>query len=95
LPFFLHLEQRGAYFLIAVKHSGRKGSQVIKDRLTCGHNTPRQANKRERKSGRYLTWTLRRMPAPAWVMENWPGSATMLAVRCKGIREGKPVDETR
>ena len=62
MPFFLHLEQRGAYFLIAVKHSGRKGSQVIKDRLTCGHNTPRQANKRERKSGRYLTWTLRRMP---------------------------------
>jgi len=28
-------------------------------------------------------------------MENWPGSATILAVRCKGIREGKPVDETR
>jgi hypothetical protein len=52
---------------------------VIKDRLTYGHNT----------------WTLRGMPAPAWVMENWPGSATMLAVRCKEIREGKPVDETR
>ena len=32
------------------------------------------------------------MPSPAWVMENWPGSATILAVRCKGIREGKPVD---
>jgi hypothetical protein len=35
------------------------------------------------------------MPDPAWVMENWPGRATMLALRCKGIREGKPVDETR
>jgi hypothetical protein len=35
------------------------------------------------------------MPAPEWVVENWPGSATILAVRCKGIREGKPVDETR
>ena len=32
------------------------------------------------------------MPSPAWVMENWPGSATILAVRCKGIREGKSVD---
>ena len=45
--------------------------------------------------GRDITWTLRSMPASAWVMENWPSSATMLAVRCKGIREGKPVDETR
>ena len=26
---------------------------------------------------------------------NWPGSATILAVRCKGRRDGKPVDETR
>jgi len=35
------------------------------------------------------------MPAPAWVVENWPGSATILKVRCKGTRDGKPVDETR
>lgn len=35
------------------------------------------------------------MPVPAWVMEYWPCRATMLVVRCKGIREGKPVDETR
>ena len=35
------------------------------------------------------------MSAPEWVVENWPGSATILAVRCKGVREGKPVDETR
>ena len=68
---------------------------MIKYRLTYGRNAPWQANKRECKRGRDITWTLRSMPAPAWVMENWPSSATMLAVRCKGIREGKPVDETR
>ena len=57
--------------------------------------TPFQTSKRERKRGRDLTWTLRGMPAPRWVVENWPGSVTILAVRCKGTREGKPVDETR
>jgi hypothetical protein len=31
----------------------------------------------------------------AWVAENWPGSATILAVRSKGVRVGKPVDEIR
>jgi hypothetical protein len=41
------------------------------------------------------TWTMSDIPAPAWVMENWPGRATMLAVCCKGILEGKPVDDTR
>ena len=35
------------------------------------------------------------MPAPEWVAENWPGSATILAVRCKGRRDGKQIDETR
>jgi len=35
------------------------------------------------------------MPEPPWVAENWPGSATILAVRCKGVRVGKPVDEIR
>ncbi|MFM7641208.1 MAG: ISAs1 family transposase [Cyanobium sp.] len=81
--------------MIAVKHSRRKGFQVIKDRLTYGRKAPWQASNRERKRGRDLTWTLRGMPAPEWVMENWPGSATILAVRCKGTRDGKPVDETR
>jgi hypothetical protein len=28
-------------------------------------------------------------------MENWPGSATILAVHCKGRRDGKQIDETR
>ena len=35
------------------------------------------------------------MPAPEWVMEQWPGSATIIAVRSHGMREGKPTDETR
>mgnify|MGYP006285787933 FL=1 len=35
------------------------------------------------------------MPAPEWVVEHWPGSATIIAVRSHGIREGKPQDETR
>jgi hypothetical protein len=68
---------------------------VIRDRLTYGRQTPFQASKRERKRGRDLTWSLRGMPAPEWVVENWPGSATILAVLCKGIREGEPIDETR
>lgn len=28
-------------------------------------------------------------------MEQWPGSATIIAVRNHGIRDGKPTDETR
>ena len=68
---------------------------MIRDRLTYGRKAPWQASKRERKRGRVLTWTLRGMPAPAWVMEKWPGRATILEVRCKGTRDGKPVDETR
>jgi predicted transposase YbfD/YdcC len=35
------------------------------------------------------------MPAPEWVMEQWPGSATIIAVRTHGTREGKAQDETR
>ena len=35
------------------------------------------------------------MPAPEWVVENWPGSATVIAVSSKGSRAGKPTDETR
>ena len=67
---------------------------MIADRLTYGRQAPFQASTRERKRGRELTWSLRGMPAPPWVVENWPSSATILSVRCKGIREGKPVDET-
>ncbi len=35
------------------------------------------------------------MPVPDWVMEQWPGSATIIAVRSEGVRDGRPVDETR
>ncbi len=34
------------------------------------------------------------MPPPEWVVEQWPGSATIIAVRSHGIRDGKPTDET-
>jgi len=47
------------------------------------------------KRERDITWSLRAMPAPEWVVEQWPGSATINAVRSHGIREGKPQDETR
>ena len=35
------------------------------------------------------------MPAPEPVVEQWPGSATIIAVRSHGVRAGKPTDETR
>ena len=35
------------------------------------------------------------MPPPEWVVEQWPGSATIIAVRSHGIRDGKPTDQTR
>jgi predicted transposase YbfD/YdcC len=35
------------------------------------------------------------MPAPDWVIEQWPGSATINALRSQGIRDGRPIDETR
>jgi hypothetical protein len=78
-----------------VKNSRRKGFQVIRDRLTYGAKALFEWSHREHRRGRDLRWTLRGMPAPQWVAENWPGSATILAVRCKGIREGEPIDETR
>ena len=47
------------------------------------------------KRGRDIGVTLRAMPAPEWVVEQWPGSATIIAVRSYGIGESKPQDETR
>jgi len=35
------------------------------------------------------------MAAPEWVEEHWPSSAPILALRCKGRRDGNRVDETR
>lgn len=78
-----------------MKHSRCKLSQVIKDRLTYGRRTPWQASNRECKSGPDLTWTLWSMPAPEWVVEQVQASATIRAVRCKGARDGKSVNETR
>ena len=72
-----------------------KGFRLITDRLTYGRRIPWRTSKRDIKRGRDITWTLRAMPAPEWVVEQWPGSATIIAVRSHGIREGKPQDETR
>ena len=68
---------------------------MIRDRITYGRRIPWRTTKREIKRGRDITWTLRAMPAPEWVMEQWPGSATIIPVRTHGTREGKPQDETR
>ena len=68
---------------------------MIRDRLTYGRRVPWRARRRELAHGRDITWTLRAMPAPEWVVEHWPGSATIIAVRSQGIRDGKAVDETR
>ncbi len=72
-----------------MKHSRRKGSQLTGDRLTYGRKAEFETSHRERKRGRYLVWTLRGMPALEWVTENWPGSATILAVRCIARRDGE------
>jgi hypothetical protein len=37
--------------------------------------------------GRDITWSLRAMPAPEWVVEQWPVSATFISVRSHGIRK--------
>jgi hypothetical protein len=81
--------------LIAVKNSRHKGYQVIKERLTLGLKNAHQTSNRERGHGRDITWTLRAMPAPPWVVENWPGSAMIIEVRSKGKRQEKRIDETR
>jgi predicted transposase YbfD/YdcC len=81
--------------LIAVKNSRHKGFQVIKECLTHCSKVSHQTSKRERGHGRDITWTLRAMPAPRWVVENWPGSAMIISVRSRGMREGRRIDETR
>ena len=78
-----------------MKHSRRKRFQIIKDRLTHGRKASLHTSQLERSHGRDITWTLLGKPAPEWVVENWPGSATVIAVRSKGRRNGKSIDETR
>ena len=56
---------------------------------------PWETSHHEVGHGRDIVWTLRAMTAPDWVIEQWPGSATIIAVRSQGIRDGRPVDETR
>ena len=78
-----------------MKHIRSKRFQMICDRLTHGRKAQHEWSYRERRRGHDLRWTLRGMPPPPWGMENWPGSATILAVRRKGRRDGKQIDETR
>ena len=52
---FLYLAQRGADFLIAVKHRRRKGFRLIRDRLTYGRRFPWRISKLEIKRGRDIT----------------------------------------
>jgi hypothetical protein len=81
--------------MIAVKNSRHKAFQTIKPSLFSARKAPLQTSKYERGHGRDITWTLWGMPAPEWVVENWPGSATVIAVRSRGTRLGKSLDETR
>jgi len=45
--------------------------------------------------GRDITWILGAMSAPDRLVEPWPGSVWILAVRSRGIRDAKTVERTR
>ena len=64
-------------------------------RFAYGRRIPGLISTREVKRGRDIAWSLRAMPAPECVAEQWPGSDTIIAMRTHGIQEGKPIDETR
>lgn len=72
-----------------MKHSRRKGFKEIVARLSYGKRGLFKASKHEVSHGRDITWTLRGMAAPDWVVANWPGSATVVEVRSQGRRDGK------
>ncbi|MFQ6538468.1 MULTISPECIES: hypothetical protein [Aphanothece] len=42
---------------------------LIRDRLTYGRRSRWRRSKRDVHLGRDITWTLRAMPAPEWVVE--------------------------
>ncbi|QNI71963.1 hypothetical protein [Cyanobium sp. NS01] len=67
---------------------------MIRDRLTYGRRVPWQTGKRELKRGRDINWALRAMPAREWVVEQWPGSTTIIALRSHGSRGCRPTDQT-
>ena len=76
-------------------YDGKVQTPVTADRLTYSRKVPWETSHHEAGHGRDIVWTLRAMPAPDWVIEQWPGSATIISVRSQGIRDGRPVDETR
>jgi hypothetical protein len=55
--------------LIAVKHFRHKGFRQIHDRLTYSRKVPWETNHQQVGHGRNITWTLRAMRAPDWVIE--------------------------
>jgi hypothetical protein len=81
--------------LIAVKHSHRKGFQLIKDQLTYGRRIPWRTSKQKAKQGRDITSSLQAMPAPEWVVEQWPCSETIINGQSHCRHDGKPADRTR
>jgi len=50
---------------------------------------------RQLSRGRDITWSLRALPPPYRVVQQWPGSAPHIAVRSHGFRLGKPTNQTR
>jgi hypothetical protein len=68
---------------------------LICNRFNYGRRIHWLTSKQEIKRGCDITWSLRAMPAPEWVMEQWSGSATIIAMCSHGISEGHPQDETR
>jgi len=54
------------------------------DRLSYGKRGLFKASKHEVGHGRYITRTLRGIPAPDWDVASWPGSTTEISVRSQG-----------
>ncbi len=81
--------------MIAVKHGRRKGFRLIRNRLTYSRKVHWETSHHEAGHCRDIVWTPRAMPTPDWVIEQWPGSATIIAVRSQADRDGRRVDETR
>ena len=85
-----YLELRGADCLIAVAHIYYRHFQALNDPLTPPDR--RRPRTRQLKAGHgwIITLELRRMSPPDCVVENWPGSTTMIAACHKGIHDGNP-----
>ena len=77
-----------------MKHSRRKGFQIIKDRLTYGRRVPLKTSRREVDHGRDITWTLRAKQAPEHIREAWSGTSWIVEMAAVGTRDGKTFRQT-